>query len=454
MTPVSTERTVYPLADAIKEMAVRVREALTSPTMQQSQPVIRLQVPVETTDILSWLQVQHTFPHIYWSGRDEAFETAAVGIADELLTIEHLAKYLTGEHSDNIRYYGGFRFDQTVPHDTSWGNFGDTRFILPRFELARQEHEYMFACHIIAEHDCQQLDTILNQLDQLTSTTHVDTLSIPPLIHRTDLPEKNQWEKTIQSALDMITQGAIDKIVLARESTLTFTEQLSPLALIQKLKIHTNGCYHFCFASSEQVAFLGASPEQLYVRDRNHIKSEALAGTRQRGNDDNIDARLGDELLTSDKDIREHRYVIEGITGAFRQLCREYSGGEDVELVKLSRVQHLVSYLSGELKENKTDSDILQTLHPTPAVCGSPTTAAQRQIAMLEPFDRGWYSGPVGWVSRDKAEFAVAIRSGLITGSTLKLYSGAGIVDGSHPEQEWDEIESKIRNYLRIVTEQ
>jgi menaquinone-specific isochorismate synthase len=97
-----------------------------------------------------------------------------------------------------------------------------------------------------------------------------------------------------------------------------------------------------------------------------------------------------------------------------------------------------------------TDAEVLRALHPTPAVGGYPGVEALEEIRALEPFDRGWYAGPVGWIGADAAEFAVGIRSGLVRGNTLALFSGAGIVAGSAPEGEWAEIEQKIGDFTRM----
>ncbi len=120
-------------------------------------------------------------------------------------------------------------------------------------------------------------------------------------------------------------------------------------------------------------------------------------------------------------------------------------------ILKLNHLQHLYNQLTGQLKEHIDDGDIINELHPTPAVGGFPREAALEQIGWLEPFDRGWYAAPVGWISEDAAEFVVAIRSGLVAGQQLHLYSGAGIVEGSSPSKEWEEIENKISNFIKTL---
>ena len=213
-------------------------------------------------------------------------------------------------------------------------------------------------------------------------------------------------------------------------------------------------CFHFCFMPEPGVAFIGASPERLYLRQGKLIQSEAIAGTRPRGTSTAADGALGQNLLHSDKDLREHRYVVQGIRDTLAPLCQVLDVGEEISILRLAQCQHLVSFFEGTLDDDVLDTDILQRLQPTPAVGGYPAGAALDEIDRLESFDRGWYAGPIGWVSPNATEFAVAIRSGLIDGSKLCLFSGAGIVEGSTADGEWDEIENKISDFIKVLANQ
>ena len=119
-------------------------------------------------------------------------------------------------------------------------------------------------------------------------------------------------------------------------------------------------------------------------------------------------------------------------------------------VLKLEQVQHLYNKIEAVLKEDVTDTDLLTALHPTPAVGGLPREAALEKLAALEPFDRGWYAAPVGFLGRDRAEFAVAIRSALVRENRVNLYAGAGIVEGSVAENEWQELENKISGFINL----
>ena len=173
--------------------------------------------------------------------------------------------------------------------------------------------------------------------------------------------------------------------------------------------------------------------------------TEAVAGTRRRG--DGPDARFfHDELAESEKDRREHAFVRDFISEALAPLTSVICVEPPVQ-IEAARVRHLKTPVRATLREGVTPLEVMTALHPTPAVGGTPTPAALGAIRQLEGFDRGLYAGPVGWVSRDAAEFAVGIRSGLLCGADLALYAGAGIVPGSVPEAEWHETEAKLGGF-------
>jgi menaquinone-specific isochorismate synthase len=236
--------------------------------------------------------------------------------------------------------------------------------------------------------------------------------------------------------------------VLARRTELGFTERVDAALLAENLEETTPGCFHFYVELEEEgVAFVSASPERLFRREGRAIESEAVAGTRPRGASEADDAVLRDDLLRSEKDKAEHDYVRVGIGETLGPLCDEFEIEKGVSEMKLARRRHLISKVRGTLREGVTDAEVLHVLHPTPAVGGYPREEALEEIRALEPFDRGWYAGPVGWIGTDSAEFAVGIRSGLVRGNRLVLFSGAGIVEGSVPESEWAEIEQKIGDF-------
>jgi menaquinone-specific isochorismate synthase len=200
------------------------------------------------------------------------------------------------------------------------------------------------------------------------------------------------------------------------------------------------------------MTFLGTSPELLYARKGAEIFSEALAATRSRSLDPSEDERLANQLFHSPKERAEHECVAQAIASYFASLCSSYERDREPSVLKLGRLQHLRTAFSGTLRDGTDDAQILSTLHPTPAVCGTPRDAAYARILACEPFTRGLYAGPLGVLSASKAEFCVAIRSMCIDGRLLNLYAGAGIVPGSDAEKEWWELDAKIEEITRLVS--
>lgn len=193
-------------------------------------------------------------------------------------------------------------------------------------------------------------------------------------------------------------------------------------------------------------------PEQLFHRKFLNISSEALAGTRGRGLNKDIDFQIGQDLLNSPKDDIEFTIVRESIRRKMKTICSNLVVDPVKTLRKLPRVQHLSALLSGKLRREADEFDILASLHPTPAVCGLPTEEARKFIVDNEIFDRGMYAGPVGWFGGSESEFAVGIRSALVgKGFSTLVYAGAGIVEGTDPSLEWEELNLKTSQFTKLL---
>jgi menaquinone-specific isochorismate synthase len=424
--------------------------------------VMRVEANIPDTDPVSWLEAQESVSKLFWSDREQAFAVGAIGEARVLqgkdsANFEEIFRRMKADMSHffpNLRYFGGFRFDPDTPPDARWAPFGAYRFVIPLLEVGRKGNRSYLAANV-APNSGGDAAGAIDELVRLVSTLEFPDpetpATLPMPVNRVDLPTRSGWHEVIEETLRRIRSGALAKLVLARETTYSFDSAIPPIELLRRLVPSTKFSFHFCFQLPSGQAFVGASPERLYKRQNTYLQSEALAGTRARGRSPEEDAALGAELLSNEKERREHRYVANHIHAVFDDQCRAVRGGDDVELLILRHCQHLLCRFEGMLTATEADATLFRALHPTPAVGGVPTKAAIEAIRELEPFDRGWYAGPVGWVGYDASEFAVAIRSGLVTGDTLTVYSGAGIVNGSTPEEEWDEIENKLRNFTNTV---
>jgi menaquinone-specific isochorismate synthase len=267
------------------------------------------------------------------------------------------------------------------------------------------------------------------------------------VLARIDLPTFSEWRCNVEKALQAIEANRISKVVLARRTELHFQKAINPIAVLEKLKMMQKNAAFFLYQPEEGIAFVGASPEKLYRREENLLLTDSLAGTRKRGKDREEDLFLEKELLQCKKERQEFAYVSDFLQEELSKLCSDVAASE-LSVKKCARVQHLHQEISGTLQKGVTDAMILNALNPTPAIGGFPRDPALALARILEPFERGWYSAPIGWISRNKARFAVAIRSAIIQGKTMQLFAGAGIVKGSDPKREWEELEHKIEMFL------
>jgi len=426
-----------------------------------TKKIWRIELHIPEMDILNWLRKQPYEVKTYWAGRDNHLEMGGIGTADVVtgqngIDFDHLfatmGQTLNISHP-NLKYFGGVKFDLSQKPDSEWVDYKNYLFLIPCFELIKNNQKMVFAVNFhqsAKNHADKLLNDIIQDIHKLNFSDIILNEQLP--INNTILsqPDKEQWLHNVELALELINKEKLQKIVLAGKSILDFDTQLDPGHLIQKLTLHNPHSFHFCFQLAKDKAFLGVTPERLYQRYGKKIFSEAIAGTRSRGFNPVEDKRLGRELLYSDKDLREHRWVSDMIRQSLEPLCDTIEFESREKLLKLQHVQHLQTLFKGILKDSVSDGDIIKSLHPTPAVGGYPGKESLKYISSLEHFDRGWYAGPVGWVGRHAAEFAVAIRSGLVTGNTLTLFAGSGIVQGSDPIKEWEENETKILSFTKL----
>ncbi len=396
-------------------------------------------------DLLVWLESLPAGPKCYWAARDGVLELAGWGVADEITAADPVTLLRRLKQArlatPAARYLGGLRFDPHVAPDARWRKFGTGRFELPQLLLCRERGRLRATAFVSSAAGAARLQKLL-------ARTSAKVAPLPSLKLVAQTPGRERWLEQVAIVTGLIRHSHMRKLVLARCSRFQLSAACSPWLLLRRLQAGSAGCGLFGFQTKGGATFLGATPERLYRRRGNDIESEALAGTRPRGRDARADRRLGRALLADAKEREEHRLVTDMLATVLRPLCARLTVGARPHLRKLDSVQHLFTPLAGRLRRGVGEADLLRRLHPTPAVCGTPTALARGRIAALEPFDRGWYAGPVGWFSAGAAEFDVAIRSGLLTGRTLRLYTGAGLVRDSDPAAEWDEIEHKLAGFL------
>jgi len=250
------------------------------------------------------------------------------------------------------------------------------------------------------------------------------------------LPEKEEWKKRVGKALELIEKGVVEKVVLSRACLVELKESPDPFAIAAALREREERTTVFCLSEGKQ-AFLGATPERLFSRRRNKIESEALAGTQWGGRE------------FSEKQMRELEPVRQFVCDALAPFCVDPPLFSPVHIHQTNHLRHLRSTCHATLLPGVSDKQLQAVLHPTPALAGSPQPQALALIRQWE--ERGLYGGFLGWRHRDSSEYVVAIRCCSLAGTMATLRTGVGIVAGSDPDAEWEELNQKLRVYEGVL---
>jgi menaquinone-specific isochorismate synthase len=383
----------------------------------------------------------------------ERFREASDAGKELLSTVYHLTK-LKHPHA-SVHLLGGFSFfDHNI--GKAWRNFGAGSFNLPEWILVKQNDRTILTItkKVSKSSDIADvIDGFISTLDHLNTICDAGTYLIddnethPTKVETPGLEsiEYKKWTNAVESATDLIKQGAFKKIVLARELNVKLKYPVSGTRLLNYLRKQYPDCYSFLISHDGESAFVGSTPERLASFHDREVLTEGLAGSISRGKTASEDAVLEYQLLHSQKDLSEHAFVLDAIEENLQRYSDIYEHPEAPGIKKLSNVQHLYTPVHAKIKEGVSRTEVLSKLHPTPAVGGYPRDAAMPYINKLEHFDRGWYAGPIGWINAlGQGEFVVAIRSGLIKNNEVRFFAGCGIVEDSNPNKEWDETNLKF----------
>ena len=271
------------------------------------------------------------------------------------------------------------------------------------------------------------------------------------------IPAPEGYLEIVASGIDSIKNGEMNKIVLARKMVCQTKKQADTKRILQNLAEHNPNGYTFAMDVSEVQGktrtFLGASPELLVSKTGATVFANPLAGSRPRSDDPEEDRRRAMELLNSAKDLHEHKVVVDAVREGLTGLCPALVVPDKPSVIQTETMWHLSTEIRGQLSDgNITSLDLALAIHPTPAVCGYPAERAFDAINRSEPFDRGYFTGVVGWCDEHgDGEWVVAIRCAEVEENAISLYAGAGVVAGSKPEEELKETAAKFRTMLNAI---
>ena len=256
---------------------------------------------------------------------------------------------------------------------------------------------------------------------------------------------EEKWRDQVSVAIAAIKSNQLEKVVLARDLNATSNTTIDIRNLMQRLEIEYPSTWLFLVDG-----LIGATPELLVRLSKSLVTSRVLAGTIRKSGNEDRDLALAASLAKSSKDLEEHEYAVKSVADALAPFCSSTNVPESPFVLHLSNVMHLATDVTGVLNDSAKQADIftlVEKLHPSAAVCGTPTEAAKKLIASLEEMNRGRYSGPVGWIdAHGDGEIAIALRCGQLSADhkSIRIFAGCGIVAGSDPANEYAESQAKL----------
>ena len=347
------------------------------------------------------------------------------------------------------RAFGGFAFHDEREPGTPWNGFASASFVVPHVLLTRSPDDDATWLTVVGDDTDAVRDALEEWSRRIDDYPTMRASGQRPGVdstRRTTSPDA--WSDQVDGALERIADDHLTKVVLAQALTVGLEEPVDVSAMLERLRRRYPNCYRFLVNGGDGATFFGAPPERLVSKRGTHVQTEALAGSVPRGETPEADNEFADQLLADEKLRHEHELVVDAIRAQLESFVSELSvDGRTIK--RLANIQHLWTPIQARLEADHHVLELVEALHPTPAVGGVPPEVAWETIRETEPFDRGWYAGPVGWFdAAGDGEFAVGIRSGVATDETVTLFAGNGIVADSDPTTEWEEVQLKFRPIL------
>jgi menaquinone-specific isochorismate synthase len=391
-----------------------------------------------------------------------------LGSGDRFEEVRELALQLAREpilppgatRAPEVRLYGGFSFRADHVAEGVWSAFPSALFHLPRFELEGRASgdAWLRARALVGPDDAESALTRLRRDAEALRAELVamSDRSVRPRSGVTGRPtatERRAWESAVDEALGAIREGRVTKAVLARTLDVELGGELDPGVVLDQLWDANRGSHVFLFEPEPGSALLGAAPETVATLRDGVFHATAVAGSIRRGESAAEQADLAARLLASRKDRAEQRIALDDMVARLETVSHQIRTDAEPHVLTLPRIQHLETTIRASVPVGTGVLDLLRLLHPTPAVCGLPRDAALTFLGEEEPFQRGWYAGPVGWFDAEgNGVFAPALRTAVAVGRRWRLFAGAGIVEGSVPALEWEETAIKFEPVLRALS--
>ena len=449
---------MQPLRDVLTRARARARQLGRPVLASHSEPVL----PLDPLDVLG---DEHGQPCMYWASADRSVVLAGVGAATVLAPtgprrLGDAGRAAARLFADAIAeppaigpvVMGGFAFDGDGGRG-DWGSFGAASLVVPRALVRRRGEDCVVTLTSLVSFDTDVAEESAALEALRARLVASEPSGVPAMEIRTSVTDTDatpEWRAMVMRAVEEVRAGRMEKVVVAREERAPLPE-IDVLAAVRHLRDANAGAYVYAVWRGGAV-FIGASPELLVRVSGRDVATSVLAGSTRRGSSSAEDAALGQALTASSKNREEHAIVRRELESALAAVCDNVQVSARPDLVTLPHVQHLHTPVRGRLRDGCSAFDVIERLHPTPAVGGAPREAALAFIKRHEGVDRGWYAAPVGWSDSSKSEFAVALRCALIRDGMAHLFAGCGIVAQSDPVAEWEESQLKLRPAIEALS--
>ncbi len=361
---------------------------------------------------------------VAWFDPSEAVWAVGFGIAVDAVSLPPI-DWKHQQRPPCGPWFGGWAFDA----QRNWTGFPSERWVLPKVLVWKDRLEVYAA---VFGEGADEAAGLLSRLGVCEDPTVVTMSGTPK-------SDRAHWNASCGEALAMLETGELSKLVLARRLSLEAESAFDIRRVLKRLEVSNSTSVTFLMRGKDGTSFVGATPEVLCRSEGRRFQSEALAGT----------ATAGDEAaLFAPKNLAEHRAVVDAVTSILERHSVWVNALPQPTIKKAGHLLHLQTPIEAQLTAGADALDIARTLHPTPAVAGTPRVEAMAFLRRREGFDRGWYAGAIGHRNEARVDLRVALRSARIDGIRAEIFVGAGLVRGSTVESEWAETSAKAKVML------
>ncbi|MBL0847478.1 MULTISPECIES: isochorismate synthase [Mammaliicoccus] len=360
---------------------------------------------------------------------------------------EQLNTVIMHDDKHHLKFFGGFQFSE---HSLTneWKDYGMSHFVLPKFLITKENGRcYLTYTDDNNKFDIENIERILNAIDSKAQT---GVLSEPSVVENKDI-QSEEWKDLVTKVVSLMNESvALQKVVLSRRRKIEFEDDVNVEDALQRSLDSNESSYLLLFESGKS-QFISQTPEQLCQIDNGKLYTNAIAGTIIRTEDESENNKLKAELLNDSKNQFEHRYVVDSIIHDIQSFTKQLEYDKKPTILTNKHLYHLYTKIQADLLSENV-LEIVNQLHPTPALGGFPKVEAIKFIEHEEFGTRGFYGAPLGYIDLDNnGEFVVSIRSMLVRGNAATLYSGCGIVKDSNAISEFEETDLKFKPMLKAL---